>query len=210
MEYTVKEAAVLLGLTKTGVVYHLRMMGDPLEKDAKGRIIVTESAIDKMRDAIETAKCKAQSDNSAQSVGANSAKTSRKQDLSEILLTQLNKKDSEIEKLHEEIAKLHEELSGKQRTIDSLSGALTAAQALHAATTKELQEVKQEAKKEREAQTVEAEPEATIQPKSETTEDEDKSDSDTPTVADEANKQESTVPEPEGKRSWFARLFKRR
>lgn len=151
---TLKEAAEVLGLTKAGVAYHLRMMGVPFDKDEKGRIIITEDTLSQIREAVETAKRKVQSANSAQSETANLAETSRKLELTEILQTQISVKDSEIAKLHEEIAKLHDQLSAKDaqiaekdKQLGNLTDALAAAQrtaegsqALHAASVKMLQD----------------------------------------------------------------------
>ena len=166
--YTLKEAADLLGLTKTGVMYHLRMMGGSINKDAKGRIIVTEDALSQIRETVESAKYKVQSanfaqsesDNFAQSESDNFAQTLRQQNVAEMLQIQIFTKDREIAKLHEEIAKLNElltakddQIAEKDRQIErkdeqlgSLTEALTAAQrtaegsqALHAATVKQLQ-----------------------------------------------------------------------
>lgn len=151
---TLKEAAEVLGLTKAGVMYHLRMMGVSADKDAKGRIIITEDMIGRIRDSMETAKRKVQSTNSAQSETANLAETSRKPELTEILQTQISVKDSEIAKLHEEIAKLNDQLSAKDaqiaekdKQLGNLTDALAAAQrtaegsqALHAASVKMLQD----------------------------------------------------------------------
>lgn len=153
--YTLKEAADLLGLTKPGVMYHLRMMGGgPIPKDERGRVIVPEDALSQIREAVETAKRKVQSANSAQSETANLAETSRKPELTEILQTQISVKDSEIAKLHEEIAKLNDQLSAKDaqiaekdKQLGNLTDALAAAQrtaegsqALHAASVKMLQD----------------------------------------------------------------------
>lgn len=151
---TLKEAAEVLGLTKAGVMYHLRMMGVSADKDARGRIIITEDVISRIRDSMETAKRKVQSTNLAQSDTANLAETSRKPKLTEILQTQISVKDSEIAKLHEEIAKLNDQLSAKDaqiaekdKQLGNLTDALAAAQrtaegsqALHAASVKMLQD----------------------------------------------------------------------
>ena len=158
--YTLKEAADLLGLTKTGVMYHLRMMGGSINKDAKGRIIVTEDALSQIRETVESAKYKVQSAKFAQSESDNFAQTLRQQNVAEMLQIQISTKDREIAKLHEEIAKLNELLTAKDDQIaekdrqierkdeqlESLTEALTAAQrtaegsqALHAATVKQLQ-----------------------------------------------------------------------
>ena len=156
--YTLKEAADLLGLTKTGVMYHLRMMGGSINKDAKGRIIVTEDALSQIRETVESAKYKVQSanfaqsesdnfaqsesDNFAQSESDNFAQTLRQQNVAEMLQIQIFTKDREIAKLHEEIAKLNElltakddQIAEKDRQIErkdeqlgSLTEALTAAQ----------------------------------------------------------------------------------
>ena len=160
MNYTLKEAADLLGLTKPGVMYHLRMMGGPIPKDERGRVIVPEDALNQIRESVGAAKCKVQTENSAQSDTANLAKTSRKPELTEILQSRIDTMDGEIAKLHEEIAKLNEQLSAKDAQIaekdkqiarrDEQVGTLTEAlataqrtaegsQALHAASVKMLQ-----------------------------------------------------------------------
>ena len=35
--YTLKEAAELLGMTKPGIRYHLKALGETIEKDEKGQ-----------------------------------------------------------------------------------------------------------------------------------------------------------------------------
>ena len=48
--YTLKEAAELLGMTKPGIRYHLKALGETIEKDKKGQIIVPESILQRIRD----------------------------------------------------------------------------------------------------------------------------------------------------------------
>ena len=48
--YTLKEAAELLGMTKPGIRYHLKALGETIEKNEKGQIIVSESILQRIRD----------------------------------------------------------------------------------------------------------------------------------------------------------------
>ena len=46
--YTLKEAAELLGMTKPGIRYHLKALGETIEKNEKGQIIVSESILQRI------------------------------------------------------------------------------------------------------------------------------------------------------------------
>lgn len=48
--YTLKEAAELLGMTKPGIRYHLKALGETIEKNEKGQIIISESILQRIRD----------------------------------------------------------------------------------------------------------------------------------------------------------------
>lgn len=207
---TIKEAADLLAITKTGVVYHLRAMGDPLAKDERGRIVIDEDTVQRIRERIETAKRKDKPANLAQSEGANFAKTSRKltgaDSMRELLVNQIAVKDNEIEKLHNEIAKLNDQLCAKDEQLANVIEALRtaqestrAAQALHAAAVKDLLELKA-------AQTEQKQDEGEEPPTVTVTDSEPEPEEEHKQEDQEQDEQEQEPP----KRSFWARIFGRR
>lgn len=153
--YTVKEAAVLLGMTKTGVSYHLRRMNKPLAKDGEGRITIDEETFQQLLASVkpqsrpqseeELSAKFAQSEgelgtNLAQSGGEVSAKSQSKpqsedSDLRfalEFLREQLSVKDAQIAKKDAQIAKKDEQIAELNKQISDLNENLRREQELHA------------------------------------------------------------------------------
>lgn len=214
---TIKEAADLLGVTKMGVMYHLREMGDPLRKDERGRIVIDEDTVQRIRERIETAKRKDKPANLAQSEGANFAKTSRKltgaDSMRELLVNQITVKDSEIEKLHNEIAKLNDQLCAKDEQLANVTEALRtaqesirAAQALHAAAVKDLLELKAAQTAQKQEGEEEEPPTVTVTDSEPEPEEEHKQEDQEQDKPEEQDKQKQEPP----KRSFWARIFGRR
>lgn len=164
-KYTLKQAAELLGMTKPGVRYHLKTMGETFEKDAKGQVVVSESVLQRIRDgmepesvpesSLESRKLKPESaperdvklSGVSESEPESTPESERKVESDDaitptlsILREQLAVKDAQIAEKDRQIAQLTEALSTAQRTIESSQRALEASQALHAATVKQLQE----------------------------------------------------------------------
>lgn len=163
MNYTLKEAADLLGMTKPGIRYRLKVLGIPLEKDAFGRLELSEDALQWLRDgkkpeSVEESgeKQKKEPEREAENTGKNSEKSERKPESGgknekepegkaesaevvalEVLREQCMEQRREIERLN---AKLEEKERRIDELTDRLTEALAKAQILHAASSKLLQD----------------------------------------------------------------------
>lgn len=59
--YTLKEAAELLGMTKPGIRYHLKALDEPLKKNEKGQVLVSEEVLNRIREIIKAAESRSES-----------------------------------------------------------------------------------------------------------------------------------------------------
>lgn len=154
-KYSVREASERLGLTKPGIRYRAKVLGIPLEKDAFGRVELSEDALQWIRDgkkpeSVEESgeKQEKEPERESENTGKNSEESERKAEE-----TGKNEKEAESGVTAALVEMLREELRGKNKQIASLTAqlesvtdalkaaqrSLEGAQALHAATVKQLQ-----------------------------------------------------------------------
>lgn len=161
--YTLKEAADLLGMTKPGIRYRLKVLGIPLEKDAFGRLELSEDALQWLRDgkkpeSVEESgeKQKKEPEREAENTGKNSEESERipesggknekepegKAESAEVVALEVLREQCMEQR--REIERLNAKLEAKERRIDELTDRLTEAlakaQILHAASSKMLQD----------------------------------------------------------------------
>lgn len=154
-KYTLKQAADLLGMTRQGLKYWLDRLGEPLVKDTSGRYVVTDDALNRVKQAREVASEvtseatsakvdreteSAENKRRSESEGASEAVSEVASEvpavtlaLVEMLREELKTKNAQIDELNKRLAEVTEALATAQRTAEG-------SQALHAATMKQLQE----------------------------------------------------------------------
>lgn len=163
--YTIKDAAELLGMTKPGIRYRLKKLGESLPRDEAGQIIITPEVLEKIRDT-EKPESKAErrpertveseKELSGKKVERSGKISGKSEDLPEKEAESFRKAESDaspvtlalvemlrrdLDKKDAQIASLSAQLSDTTEALKSAQTALTAAQALHAATEKRLQEL---------------------------------------------------------------------
>ena len=163
MGYSLKEAAERLGMTKPGIRYRLQVLGIPLEKDAFGRLELSEDALQWLRDgkkpeSVEESgeKQKKEPEREAENTGKNSEESERipesggknekepegKAESAEVVALEVLREQCMEQR--REIERLNAKLEAKERRIDELTDRLTEAlakaQILHAASSKMLQD----------------------------------------------------------------------
>ena len=160
--YSIKEAAELLSMTKPGIRYRLKLLSIPLEKDAFGRVVLSEGALQWIRDGKKpeseaesgeksekvtesnpenTGKNEEAPESEAEKSGKNS-KESESEGAAVVmalaaLQRQLEVKDEQIKELTEQLHTVTEALAAAQRTLEG-------SQALHAHTMQQLQAATEE------------------------------------------------------------------
>lgn len=154
-KYTLKQAADLLGMTRQGLKYWLDRLGEPLVKDTSGRYVVSDDALNRVKQAREVAsevasevtstKADSKTENAenkrrSESESASEAASEVASEvpavtlaLVEMLREELQTKNAQIDELNKRLAEVTEALATAQRTAEG-------SQALHAATMKQLQE----------------------------------------------------------------------
>ena len=108
-------------MTRQGLKYWLDRLGEPLVKDTSGRYVVSDDALNRVKQAREVAS------EVASEVPAVTLA------LVEMLREELKTKNAQIDELNKRLAEVTEALVTAQRTAEG-------SQALHAATMKQLQE----------------------------------------------------------------------
>ena len=163
--YTIKDAAELLGMTKPGIRYRLKKLGESLPRDEAGQIIITPEVLEKIRDTEKPESeaerkpertVESEKDLSGKKVERSGKISGKSEDLPEKEAESFRKAESDaspvtlalvemlrrdLEKKDAQIASLSAQLSDTTEALKSAQTALTAAQALHAATEKRLQEL---------------------------------------------------------------------
>jgi len=155
--YTIKDAAELLGMTKPGIRYRLKKLGESLPRDEAGQIIITPEVLEKIRDTEKPERTvESEKDLSGKKVERSGKISGKSEDLPEKEAESFRKAESDaspvtlalvemlrrdLEKKDAQIASLSAQLSDTTEALKSAQTALTAAQALHAATEKRLQEL---------------------------------------------------------------------
>ena len=188
---TIKEAAEKLGVTKQAIRYHLQKIGDPLQKDGNGQNIISEETFGKIAAKMGSKEGTKGAVNAEEFTGKDGVKGENLpgkggesggnftgKDVFDLLREQLAMKDGQIKQLTAQLA-------DTTAALKSAQNALEGAQALHAATVKQLQGAQ-----EQEPVTISgdgAEPDEQDEP-------------------EEQNKQEQEPP----KRSFLARIFGKR
>lgn len=126
MGYSLKEAAERLGMTKPGIRYRLKVLGIPIEKDAFGRVELTEDALQWLRDgkkpeSVEESggKQEKEPEREAENAEKNSEESERKPEE-----TGKNEKEAESGVTAALVEMLREELRGKNEQIASLTAQL--------------------------------------------------------------------------------------
>lgn len=163
---TLKEAAERLGMTKPGIRHRMKVIGIPLEKDAFGRVELSEEVLQWIRDGkkpestVESGEKREKKPESAVESESKSEKIPENNPVNSGKNEEIPESEdfsafvTLVNTLREEIKEKDAQIAGMQKTIDSLSAnlsnvteALTAAQrtaegaqALQAATVKMLQE----------------------------------------------------------------------
>lgn len=174
--YTIKEAADALGVSKQAVRYHLKKIGGQFRKDERGAAVITAEVFEQIRARIGgkevvngdsfTGKQVVKESDFTGKEAVNDASFTGKQEADpavaltlEILREQLAVKDAQIAEKDRQIAQLSAQLSDTTEALKAAQRAQEAAQALHAGTMAQLQEVTQNA-----PETVEVEPVAEADP----------------------------------------------
>ena len=163
--YTIKDAAELLGMTKPGIRYRLKKLGESLPRDEAGQIIITPEVLEKIRDTEKPESeverrpertVESEKELSGKKVERSGKISGKSEDLQEKEVESFRKAESDaspvtlalvemlrrdLEKKDAQIASLSAQLSDTTEALKSAQTALTAAQALHAATEKRLQEL---------------------------------------------------------------------
>lgn len=132
--YTIKEAAGILGMTKPGIRYRITALKIPLNKDAFGRITLSDDDLQWIRDGkkpeseVESGEKKEKEpERESENTGKNSEESERKAEE-----TGKNEKEAEsgvtaalVEMLREELRVKNEELRVKNAQIESLTAQLS-------------------------------------------------------------------------------------
>lgn len=163
--YTIKDAAELLGMTKPGIRYRLKKLGESLPRDEAGQIIITPEVLEKIRDTEKPESeverrpertVESEKELSGKNVERSGKISGKSEDLPEKEAESFRKAESDaspvtlalvemlrrdLDKKDAQIASLSAQLSDTTEALKSAQTALTAAQALHAATEKRLQEL---------------------------------------------------------------------
>lgn len=159
--YTIKDAAELLGMTKPGIRYRLKKLGESLLRDEAGQIIITPEVLEKIRDTEKPERrpertVESEKDLSGKKVERSGKISGKSEDLPEKEAESFRKAESDaspvtlalvemlrrdLDKKDAQIANLSAQLSDTTEALKSAQTALTAAQALHAVTEKRLQEL---------------------------------------------------------------------
>ena len=124
--YTIKEAAGILGMTKPGIRYRITALKIPLNKDAFGRITLSDDDLQWIRDGkkpeseVESGeKQEKEPEREAENTGKNSEESERKPEE-----TGKNEKEPESGVTAALVEMLREELRGKNEQIASLTAQL--------------------------------------------------------------------------------------
>lgn len=202
--YTIKEAAGILGMTKPGIRYRITALKIPLNKDAFGRITLSDDDLQWIRDGkkpeseVESGeKQEKEPEREAENTGKNSEESERKPEetgknekeaesgvtaaLVEMLREELRGKNEQIASLTAQLENVTEALKTAQRSIEQ-------AQILHAKSVNLLPD----------AQTAQTEPEP-----------EDKQEAETRTRAGEDQPEREPDAAHHKKRSWLDRILGR-
>ncbi len=153
--YTIKEAAGILGMTKPGIRYRITALKIPLNKDAFGRITLSDDDLQWIRegkkperDPESSEKQEKEPERKAENTEKEPEETGKNQKepesnvtaaLVEMLRGELQEKDKQIENLSGELARMGERLDSAIQAWRDAQRDLAAAQALHAATVHQLQ-----------------------------------------------------------------------
>ena len=150
--YTMKQAAGILGISRQGLQYWANRLHISLEKDEFGRFVISDDALERVKQARESAS-EAASEVIRRAMGVSKTKkaesaesktvppiASASEVASEaeavalaVLREQIAVKDAQIKSLTAQLESVTEALKTAQRSLEG-------AQALHAATVKQLQE----------------------------------------------------------------------
>lgn len=124
--YTIKEAAGILGMTKPGIRYRITALKIPLNKDAFGRITLSDDDLQWIRDGkkpeseVESGeKQEKEPERESENPGKNSEESERKPEE-----TGKNEKEAESGVTAALVEMLREELRGKNEQIASLTAQL--------------------------------------------------------------------------------------
>lgn len=145
MGYTLKQAAEILGMTKPGIRYRITMLEIPLNKDAFGRISLSDDDLQWIREGKKPESIEKQEkepERKPESIEKEPEEIGKNQKEPEgnaeavalaVLREQIAVKDAQIASLTAQLENVTEALRAAQRSLEG-------AQALHAATVKQLQE----------------------------------------------------------------------
>lgn len=155
--YTIKEAADALGVSKQAVRYHLKKIGGQFRKDERGIAVIPAEVFEEIRARIGGKEVVNGDSFTGKQVVNEEAFTGKKPEKSgnftgkeegsaialtlEILRQQLATKDAQIAEKDRQIAQLSAQLSDTTEALKAAQRAQEAAQALHAGTMAQLQEV---------------------------------------------------------------------
>lgn len=149
--YTIKEAADLLGMSKPGIRYRLKLLNVSLARDEAGRIVLDEETLQRLKTDLKPEREpertveseEALTGKTAERDGDFTGKTERKPEKE---AESGKKAENEESDLHFALSMLREQLAAKDAQIEALTKqladvteALKGSQALHAATVKMLQ-----------------------------------------------------------------------
>lgn len=167
--YTIKEAAGILGMTKPGIRYRITALKIPLNKDAFGRITLSDDDLQWIRDGkkpeseVESGeKQEKEPEREAENTGKNSEESERKPEE-----TEKNEKEAEsgvtaalVEMLREELREKNEQIASLNAQLENVTEALKTAQRslaqeqiLHAKSVNLLPDVQAEPENEQKEET---------------------------------------------------------
>lgn len=155
MGHTLKEAAEILNMTKPGIRYRITVLKIPLDKDAFGRVTLSDDALQWIRDGKKPErepesgeKKEKEPERESENTGKNSAESERKPEetgknqkepesgvtaaLVEMLREELRVKNAQIESLTAQLSDTTEALKSAQRSLEQEQTSLKQAQILHA------------------------------------------------------------------------------
>ena len=182
--YTIKEAAGILGMTKPGIRYRITALKIPLNKDAFGRITLSDDDLQEPeRESENPGKNSEESERKPEETGKNQKEPESgvTAALVEMLREELRGKNEQIASLTAQLENVTEALKTAQRSIEQ-------AQILHAKSVNLLPD----------AQTAQTEPEP-----------EDKQEAETRTGAGEDQPEREPDAAHHKKRSWLDRILGR-
>lgn len=153
--YTIKEAAGILGMTKPGIRYRITALKIPLNKDAFGRIMLSDDDLQWIREGKKPErepesgeKKEKEPEREAENTGKNSEESERKPEetgknekeaesgvtaaLVEMLREELRVKNAQIKSLTAQLSDTTEALKSAQRSLEQEQTSLKQAQILHA------------------------------------------------------------------------------